>query len=138
MMFGGVFIDILYTFCAFFAHQIYDSFTCLRYTKAVTKEIVWNTRITKNNYSSQAERIGYEALMEVTGKYGFGDEDADVLQPPSVQLAYHNAQHTLRVRNATRKLAAHQGLSHYDTELFAVMICSAPGRMPRQGSGPER
>ena len=85
---------------------------------------------------SEAERIGYEALMEVTGKYGFGDEDADVLQPPSVQpLAYHNAQHTLRVRNATRKLAAHQGLSHYDTEL-AVMIASAHDVYHDKEAGP--
>lgn len=85
---------------------------------------------------SEAERIGYEALMEVTGKYGFGDEEADTLQPPSVQpLAYHNARHTLRVRNATRELAARQGLSHYDTEL-AVMIASAHDVYHDKEAGP--
>ncbi|MFZ1258007.1 MAG: HD domain-containing protein [Candidatus Saccharimonas sp.] len=75
--------------------------------------------------SERTDRIGYEALMEVASRYGFGEVEADTLSPPEITpLAYHNAQHTIRVRDAARTLAAHHGLNTYDSEL-AVMIASA-------------
>lgn len=76
-------------------------------------------------FIDSCERIGYDALMEVTGRYGFGDPKVDTVQPPEIfPLAYHNAQHTLRIRQDTARIAHEHGLTDYDTAL-AVMIASA-------------
>ncbi len=79
--------------------------------------------------------IGYDALMEVTVRYGIGDSEIDALYPPTLSsLAYHNASHTMRVREATRRLAQIHGLTPYDTEL-AVTIASAHDVYHNGGEG---
>lgn len=73
----------------------------------------------------QAEKIGYEALSEVTNRYGIGIEEHDIELPPEViPLAYHNGSHTSRVRAATKLIAAQHGLSSYDAAL-AQLAASA-------------
>jgi len=72
-----------------------------------------------------AEEIGYEALAEVAEKYGTGFEDTDGAMPPEVRsMAYHNLQHSWRVRDIATMLAEHHGLNEYDQALVK-MIASA-------------
>lgn len=81
----------------------------------------------KPPYSSieKLNSIGYDALTEVAARYGYGYEEVDRDCSPDVRhLAYHNAQHSLRVRGAARQLAQLHHLSTFDEELV-VTIASA-------------
>jgi|GEM_PF-5449266 len=72
-----------------------------------------------------AKTIGYDALLEVTSKYGTGEWDIDLeISPTEKCLAYHNMSHTKRVRDASKQLAKLHGLPLYDQKLTS-MIASA-------------
>ncbi|HSH18022.1 MAG TPA: hypothetical protein VK978_01425 [Candidatus Saccharimonadales bacterium] len=70
-----------------------------------------------------AERIGWDALMEVTARYGDGYPDSELV-PDIEPLSYHNMQHTMRVRDHTRQMAQATGLSEHGTTM-AVLAASA-------------
>lgn len=66
------------------------------------------------------EDLEYVALEEVTARYGSGYPD-DPNIPLVKNLAYHNLQHSWRVRDAAAMLARINGLNEYDSRLARVI-----------------
>lgn len=86
----------------------------------------------------RADRLAYMALSEVAIKYGSGYED-DNNRPEVHDLAYHNLQHSWRVKDAAERLAKKLGLSEDDI-LLTGMIAAAHDVVhePADDKTPER
>lgn len=87
----------------------------------------------------KADRLAYVALSEVAVRYGSGYEGE--VDPEVADLAYHNLQHSWRVKGAAEQLARKLGLDEYGIMLTGMIAAahdivheSADGKTPEQAS----
>lgn len=73
-------------------------------------------------YSAKADRLAYAALGEVAIRYGSGYDDG--VTPDVHDLAYHNLQHSWRVKDAAERVARKLGMTEYDIVLVGMIAAS--------------
>lgn len=74
-------------------------------------------------FLERAEIIAYDALTEVTVRFGCGIPNTGFIAGEA-ELAYHNMQHTMDVMDATRQITHELGLSPHD-QAVALMAAAA-------------